>query len=209
MSDFQPNGDLLIRLTRKLPLLPLLVYIIDLYDPYGKAHSRRVAELAGRLAKAYHYQDVSEIELSALLHDVGKIGIPESIRRLSGKFTDAERLLMQQHPQIGERLLTMVIDGVVSQIVIDNVRHHHENWDGSGYPDNLKSDAIPLGSRIVRICDSYDAITHVRGYAQPRTHAEALTEMRSEQALRTVYDPELFKIFMDDSFWLRNDDAPV
>jgi HD-GYP domain-containing protein (c-di-GMP phosphodiesterase class II) len=192
-------------LVEKLPLLPLLVYMIDLYDPYGKSHSERVARLSVRLAKKYGYESLMEIELSALLHDIGKIGIPESIRRLPGKYTESEHILMQQHSVLGERLLRMIENGRVQEIILINVRHHHENWSGTGYPDNLRGEAIPLGSRIIRICDYYDALTNVRGYGNSRSHRRALEEMQEEDERLHLFDPALFQLFMGKNFWRKEE----
>lgn len=192
---------MLIRLSKKLPLLPLLVYLADLGDPYGADHSKRVAGLCSKLGKACGYVKTEELELSAMLHDIGKIGIPEFIRRLPGKYTDIERLVMQQHSVMGEKLLRLVQNGTIDSVVISNVRHHHEDWGGTGYPDGLKGEAIPLGARIIRIVDYYDAITNVRGYVNRMSHEDAVRMLREEQDKKRVFDPKLFEIFTSDEFW--------
>lgn len=190
-----------LELLKRLPLLPLMVYVIDLYDPYGKEHSTRVAVLSVRLACFSGFDDTKDIELSALLHDIGKIGIPEYLRRLPGKYTEAERVLMQQHADLGEQLLRRVQNGSVSENIILSVKHHHEDWNGTGYPDNLKGESIPLGARIIRLADYYDAVTHVRGYALSKTHTEAIQMMKQDQEARKIFDPALFQIFLSDEFW--------
>jgi putative two-component system response regulator len=178
-------------------LLPLLQYIIGMFDSYGVEHSKRVSELTLRLALRYGIEPTDplmhDLDYATNLHDIGKVGIPESIRRQPGKFLPGERLLMQQHPVIGAKILSLATNGVVIQIV----RHHHEDWGGTGYPDGLKGDEIPLGSRFLRVCDYFDAITHARGYTAAKSPFEALKEMNDDQISKPWADPEIFRIFVD------------
>ena len=182
-------------------LLPLLTYIIGMYDPYGVSHSARVRDLTIQLAERYgvqkHSQTMKDIELAANLHDIGKIGIPEAVRRQPGKFLEAERLLMQQHAVIGYKILDLVRNGLVTEEVCRIVKHHHEDWSGGGYPDGIRGTEIPLGSRLIRVCDFYDAIISVRGYQQSMTPTSALQLMADEQILKTWADPEILRTFME------------
>jgi putative nucleotidyltransferase with HDIG domain len=180
--------------------LPLLTSIIGTLDPYGVGHSERVARLAMQLARKAGVKDntteMDEIELSALMHDIGKIGIPESIRRMPGEYTFAERIIMKQHPIIGVEFLEKA-NGSISLNVKKDVKHHHEDWGGTGYPDRLQEDAIPFGARLLRICDFYDALTHQRGYRSPFPKETALQIMIDEQIRQVWADPNLFRLFME------------
>jgi diguanylate cyclase (GGDEF)-like protein len=131
-----------------------LAYAVDARDAYTGSHSHSVGDLAGRL------------------HDLGKLAIPEEILRKPGPLDDAERLVLERHPHIGYLMLRSL--GV--EPVATWVRHHHERWDGSGYPDGLEGTAIPLGARIVFVADAWDAMTTERVYGERRSEAEALRE---------------------------------
>lgn len=181
-------------------LLPLLQYIIGMYDPYGVGHSARVKALCVKLAGLYGIGTstklMRDLETAADLHDIGKIGIPENIRRQPGPYLAAERMLMEQHPIIGEKLLRKASNGYVNDQVCLIVRHHHEDWSGQGYPDGLKDDAIPIGSRIIRICDFYDALTNVRGYQSAMSKGDALQFLTDRQIQIVWADPELLRLFL-------------
>jgi HD-GYP domain-containing protein (c-di-GMP phosphodiesterase class II) len=163
-----------------------------MHDPYGVSHGERVAELTLKLAERsgkFDKQEMHDLELAGYLHDIGKIGLPESIRRNPGRLNDAERAMVELHPVLGDRILAMVMNGTINKFVRDVVKHHHENWDGSGYPDGLKGEDIPLGSRMIRVCDFYDALTHVRGYAPAKTPEESIEYMVREQTIAKWADP--------------------
>lgn len=180
--------------------LPLLTSIIGTLDPYGIGHSERVTRLSMQLARRAGMKDntteMDELELSSLLHDIGKIGIPESIRRMPGEYTFAERILMKQHPLIGVEFLEKA-NGSISPNVKKYVLHHHEDWGGTGYPDRLQGNDIPFGSRIIRICDFFDAMTHERGYKAPQSKSEAIRLMTDEQIRQVWADPDLLRLFME------------
>jgi putative nucleotidyltransferase with HDIG domain len=181
--------------------LELLIYIIGIYDPYGNNHSERVTRLAVLLARRSGIKDdtqeMMDIELGCLLHDIGKIGIPESIRRMPGRYTMPERLIMEQHTTIGMEFLLKVPNGGLSQNMKLIVKHHHEDWNGQGYPDGLKGEAIPLGARVLRIPDTYDALTHERGYQRAYSKSEAIQIMVDEQIKNPWADPDLFRLFLE------------
>lgn len=181
--------------------LPLLTYIIGIYDPYGIRHSERVTllvmDLAKRAGVQESTQEMTDIYLAAMLHDIGKIGIPESVRRMPGRYTDPERLIMQQHSVIGINLLERVPNGGLSQEMRAIVRHHHEDWSGQGYPDGLAGEQIPFGARIVRICDTFDALTHERGYQRAFLKHQAISEMKAQQVELPWADPNLLRLFIE------------
>lgn len=151
-----------------------LANALEAKDPYTRGHSERVAALSRRLAQELGL-DAAEVETVAqagLLHDLGKIGVPEAVLGKAGPLGDPEWELMRRHPLIGAQIVAP-FEFLASAAVI--VRHHHERWDGSGYPDGLAGEAIPLGARIVAVADVWDALTSARPYrpALPRETALA------------------------------------
>jgi len=180
--------------------LPLLTAIIDAIDPYGVGHSERVARLVMQLARRAGIKDntpeMDDLEIASLIHDIGKVHIPESIRRIPGKYTFAERAIMKQHAIFGVDLLEKA-NGSISANVKRFVKHHHEDWGGTGYPDRLKGVGIPEGACMIRICDFFDAKTHERGYDPPLSSADALQVMIDEQIRQPWASPELFRLFLE------------
>jgi diguanylate cyclase (GGDEF)-like protein/putative nucleotidyltransferase with HDIG domain len=164
-----------------------LAKAVDLRDTYTGSHSARVAELAARLAARLGL-DQEQIELSRLagsLHDLGKLAIPEEILRKPGPLTGPERLVLERHPQIGFRMLdSLGIDPVAKWIL-----HHHERWDGTGYPDRLPGPEIPLGARIIFVVDAFDAMTSDRVYRGRLTQELALAEL--QRCAGTQFDPNV------------------
>jgi len=140
-----------------------LAAAIDARDPYTAGHSRRVADCATELAVALGYQErfVQDLRLACLFHDVGKIGVPDAILQKPGKLTDDEFARMKDHARLGADML----DRVQSlQRALAGIRHHHERWDGRGYPDALAGDEIPAMARVIAVADAYDAMTSNRVY---------------------------------------------
>jgi diguanylate cyclase (GGDEF)-like protein len=168
-----------------------LAKAVDARDTYTGSHSVRVAELAAWIASRLGL-DQELIELTRLagsLHDLGKLAIPEEILRKPGPLTPPERLVLERHPQIGHRLLeSLGVDPVA-----DWVLHHHERWDGTGYPDRLRGEEIPLGARIVFVADAYDAMTSDRAYRGRLTPREAVEEL--ERCAGTQFDPVIVEAF--------------
>ncbi len=149
-----------------------LANALEAKDPYTRGHSERVAELARRIALEAGVAPAAAdtVARAGLLHDLGKIAIPESVLRKPGALTGEEWAVMRQHPVVGAQIvapLEFFADGAVI------LRHHHERQDGSGYPDGLRGDLIPMGSRIVAVADVYDALTSDRPYRARLSHAEA------------------------------------
>jgi putative nucleotidyltransferase with HDIG domain len=171
-----------------------LANALEAKDPYTRGHSTRVAALAGDLALRISLPRLATetIAQAALLHDLGKIGVPESILRKGGALTEEEWDIMRRHPVTGAQIvapLEFFDDGAII------VRHHHERLDGSGYPDGLRGEAIPLGARIVAVADVYDALTSRRPYRARLTHAEAIQVLLREGG-RTL-DERLVGLFVD------------
>jgi diguanylate cyclase (GGDEF)-like protein/putative nucleotidyltransferase with HDIG domain len=164
-----------------------LARAVDARDVYTGSHSQRVAELAARTAKRLGLPE-EEIELTRLagsLHDLGKLAIPEEILRKPGPLTEPERMVLERHPQIGFRMLeSLGVDPVA-----DWVLHHHERWDGSGYPDGLPGETIPLGARIIFVADAYDAMTSERVYRRRVLPEQAIAELK--RCAGSQFDPDI------------------
>lgn len=175
-------------------LLELMVAAIEARDPYTSGHSRRVSEYSRLIAQALGLssREVERIATAGLLHDVGKIHeVFGDILRKPGKLTDEERLIMETHPIKSAELV-----GKVSRLadILDVVRHHHENWDGSGYPDGLKGEEIPLGSRVIMLADTIDAMTTDRPYRAALGEAEVRRELMRWQGIQ--FDPRICELLI-------------
>ena len=171
-----------------------LAKAVDARDVYTGSHSERVADLAARVAARVGADDelIELTRLAASLHDLGKLAIPEEILRKPGPLTGPERLVLERHPQIGHRMLeSLGVDPVA-----DWVLHHHERWDGAGYPDGLAGEAIPLGARIIFVADAFDAMTSDRVYQSRLSTEEALAEL--ERCAGTQFDPELVAALVEE-----------
>jgi diguanylate cyclase (GGDEF)-like protein/putative nucleotidyltransferase with HDIG domain len=171
-----------------------LAKAVDARDTYTGSHSERVAELAARVASRLGL-DAEQVELTRLagsLHDLGKLAIPEEILRKPGELTDSERLVLERHPQIGFRML----DSLGVDPVADIVLHHHERWDGAGYPNGLRGEQIPLGARIIFVADAYDAITSDRVYSPRRSPETGLAELR--RCAGSQFDPTIVTAFAEE-----------
>ncbi len=176
-------------------LLKALVKAIETRDPYTSGHSMRVASLASRVATVLNMSvtRVDQVETAALLHDVGKIeAIYTDILQKPGGLTDEEMEIIKSHVEKGVELLASLSS--FPSDVISSVRHHHERYDGSGYPDGLKGNDIPLGARIIKICDAVDAMLSDRPYRK----SLALPDVREQLMLFAdrEFDPSLVTIFL-------------
>jgi diguanylate cyclase (GGDEF)-like protein/putative nucleotidyltransferase with HDIG domain len=168
-----------------------LARAVDARDAYTGEHSAEVGELAARIAARMGFEpdEVELIRLAGSLHDVGKLAIPEDVLRKPGPLNEAERLVLERHPQIGFRML----DSLGVEPVATWVLHHHERWDGAGYPERLTGEEIPLGARILFVADAYDAMTTERVYRGPLTHEQAVREL--ERCAGTQFDPDVVAAF--------------
>jgi putative nucleotidyltransferase with HDIG domain len=155
-----------------------LVATVEAKDIYTYGHSARVSKLGRQIAEhmGLSEEERERIKLAGLLHDIGKIGIPESILTKPAKLTDEEWEYVRSHPQIGESIIRQMGSDRLAEVQ-RLVRHHHERTDGSGYPDGLRGEAIPLGARILGVADAYDAMTSNRPYRTPFTAEAAVAEL--------------------------------
>ena len=172
-----------------------LASALELKDTYTGGHAERVTLMAIRLAKAALLDDAlpnEAMEAGFLLHDVGKIGIPESILNKPHSLTDAERRVLNTHPILGERIVAPL---GFPDCVRHVIRHHHERWDGGGYPDGLEGTDIPGAARLFSIADSIDAMTSVRPYRRPVTFEQALEEIVANAGRQ--FDPDLARLAQD------------
>jgi putative nucleotidyltransferase with HDIG domain len=172
-----------------------LAHAVDAKDQVTHDHTRRVQDQTIRLAQALRVEDAGEIQAikaAALLHDVGKLAIPEHILNKPGRLTPAEYDIMKRHASIGADILSVV---GFPYDVAPIVRHHHENWDGTGYPDGLAGDRIPIGSRILAVVDCFDALTSDRPYRPRMEERDALQVLRERRG--NMYDPRVVDAFFN------------
>jgi putative nucleotidyltransferase with HDIG domain len=176
-----------------MDLVLALARAMDARDTYTANHSERIAVWAERTARALGCSEaeIRQIRWAALLHDIGKVGVPDRILRKPGPLTAEEWVEIRRHPVVGEEILRPI---AALREVARIVRHHQERWDGMGYPDGLRGEEIPLGARIIAVVDTYGAITDHRPYRPARTHAEAVEELR--RCAGTQLDPRIVEVFL-------------
>jgi len=174
-------------------LASALANAIEARDEYLHGHCERLASLAVRVAELLGLptDEVETVRLGAILHDVGKIGIPDRVLLKPGALDDEERRIIQTHPEIGDKLLEP-LDLLSGARPI--VRHHHERWDGTGYPDRLAGAAIPLGARIVAVSDSIEVMSSRQLYRQPSTPEQILNELRTCRGKQ--WDPQIVDLVL-------------
>ncbi len=162
-----------------------LIRVVDAKDEYTGAHSERVALLVEAIARQLGLEDdhVEQLKLAGRLHDLGKIAIPDRVLQKPGALTPHEERQLAHHPQLGASLL----DGMDIRPVDVWIKHHHEHWDGSGYPHGLAGEEIPFGSRLILVADAYDAITTDRSYREAMSPEQALVELRCNAGVQ--FDP--------------------
>jgi len=184
-----------------LDAVSTLAQALEAKDPYTRGHSERVTVYALRLAQhiGLPREQLEQLEAAGPLHDIGKIGIREEVLHKPGRLDDEEFAHIQQHPVIGAHMLAR--DPALAP-VRRIVRHHHERWDGKGYPDGLAGAAIPLGARILAVADAFDAMTSDRPYRQPMSDAEA--QSRLLDCRGTQFDADLVGSFVEllDRGWI-------
>ncbi|MBS6554140.1 MAG: diguanylate cyclase [Clostridium sp.] len=174
-----------------------LASAIDAKDEYTKGHSSSVSRYSEALARALNLpeKDVERIKLGALLHDIGKIGIPENVLKKPSKLTDEEWEIMKQHPTIGAEKVLMPNESLHDLIPI--VKYHHEHWDGSGYPEKLKGEDIPLAARIVSVADAYHALISDRPYRKGMSNEKACEILKVGAGIQ--WDKNLVREFINIS----------
>jgi putative nucleotidyltransferase with HDIG domain len=178
----------------------LLAEALEAKDSVTRGHSNRVRKLSVELARELNVamDELEIIELGSFLHDLGKVGVRDDVLKKPGKLTEDEYTHMQSHPEIGMRMLEgspYFLD------IIPIVRHHHERWDGSGYPGGLREEGIPLGSRIIAICDTFDTMVSERPYKKALTIDTALGTLRNLAG--KLFDPQLVEMFIERRIYER------
>ena len=164
-----------------------LVEALEAKDPYTRGHSARVTRLALSISEGLpHGVDADKLRLAATLHDIGKIGVRESTLNKEGALTEEEWQNVRDHTVVGERIVLPASD---DKEILGAIRSHHERWDGTGYPDRLSGEEIPLLARVIAVADSLDAMTTSRAYRGSRSRGEALAEIRDMAG--TQFDPEI------------------
>lgn len=175
-----------------IDLVQALTAALDAKSSYTRGHSDRVAELAWSIAHELGFGDreAESARIAGHLHDIGKIGVLDSIISKPGALLPEEFAAMKRHPVIGASLVDQVAP---LRAYVPSVRSHHEHWDGSGYPDGLAGESIPLEARILCIADSFDAMTSARSYREPLGAESAVEEIR--RCSGTQFDPRLVEVF--------------
>jgi HD-GYP domain-containing protein (c-di-GMP phosphodiesterase class II) len=177
-----------------LSTLCALVQVLDLKDLTTGVHSSRLVEWALTISKLLGLspEAAGEVEVAAVLHDLGKIGVPDEILKKPGRLTPEEQTMMRKHPEYGWAVMKNIPGCEVASLLI---LHHHEAWNGDGYPAGLRGDNIPLGSRIVAITDAFDAMISDRCYRNALTVFEALSTL--ERFAGRQFDPKLVELFAE------------
>ncbi len=177
-----------------LHVVHTLAKTIDAKDAYTNGHSERVADYAREIARRYGYDEdrQEEIYIMGLLHDVGKIGVPDAIINKQGKLTDEEYAMIKKHPLMGAEILATVSE---MPKLVTGARWHHERYDGRGYPDGLNGEEIPEEARIIAVADAYDAMTSHRSYRGiiPQDHVKS----EIEKGMGTQFDEKFARIMLE------------
>jgi putative two-component system response regulator len=172
-------------------ILFTLALTIEGKDPYTQGHCERLSEYSAKLGRRLGLpeEQITALRRAGIVHDIGKIAVPDAILLKPARLTADEWQIMRQHPVVGERICAPLKS---FRLVLPIIRHHHEKLDGSGYPDGLKGDQIPLTARILQLADVYDGLRTERPYKGPQSHDDALQEMQKEVE-RGWWDPSLFQ----------------
>jgi putative two-component system response regulator len=181
-------------LADSVALLEVLAETIEQRDVFMLGHSRRVAHMAALLSERLSLapEQRALVRIASFMHDIGKVGVPSDVLQNDNVLDGTQRKHLEEHPGIGERLVRPL---GFSGGVAGAIRHHHERWDGRGYPDGLLGEEIPLGARIIAVADAYDAMTCTRPYQPARDEEGALEELNKEAGRQ--FDPQLVDLFTD------------
>jgi HD superfamily phosphohydrolase YqeK len=188
----QAAGEIRISPDEQLRVLKDLTAALESKDPYTLGHSRRVERYCYQTAAVLGLQehDIEDVRKAAALHDVGKICVPDSVLRKEGPLSSEEQEMVRAHAAVG----AWMVASVGNAAVISAVRHHHEHWNGAGYPDGLSAAEIPLFARVIAVADAYDAITSTRPYRAGSSRDEAVAELRAKA--HTQFDPDVVEAFV-------------
>ena len=194
--DLSERGDIgakAIDEPRTMEFLEVLAETIEVKDRFMRGHARRVSFYAGLLAERLSLEadELEEIRVAAFLHDIGKVGVPTDLLLRAGPLDSKERALVEQHPAIGARLVKPL---AIPNAIASAIQHHHEWWDGTGYPDGLKGEEIPRTSRIISVVDAFDAMSSERPYRRALARATAIDEIRHFAGIQ--FDPHFAKEFL-------------
>ncbi len=178
---------------RTMEFLEVLAETIEVKDRFMRGHARRVSFYAGLLAERLSLEadEMEEVRVAAFLHDLGKVGVPTDLLLRAGSLDSSERALVEQHPAIGARLVKPL---AIPNAIASAIRHHHEWWDGKGYPDGLKGEEIPRTSRIIFVVDAFDAMSSNRPYRRALARSTAINEIRHFAG--SQFDPHFAKEFL-------------
>ena len=179
-------------------IIEVLAMALEERDSYTHGHAQRVTSFAIKLGELVGLKEhnLRQLHLASILHDIGKIGIPDKVLLKQEPLTDKEWNIIRTHSEKGARILNLLRDPRMG-IVIDAVRHHHERYDGKGYPEGLKGSDIPFLGRIIAVADSFDAMISDRPYRKGLSKEEALKEI--ERCANTQFDPQLVQLFVE--YW--------
>lgn len=180
-------------LERAESVLFALAKSIEGKDPHLEGHCERLSTYSAHLGQRVGLkpEEITALRRAGIVHDIGKVAVPDNILLKAGPLTIEERLIMSEHPVIGERICSPLKS---FKLVLPIIRHHHERRDGSGYPDGLKGDQIPVGARVLQLADVYDALTTARPYKEAFSREHALAIM-DEEVEKGWWDPVLFSEF--------------
>jgi putative nucleotidyltransferase with HDIG domain len=180
-----------------LDTVTALAFAVDAKGPYATGHSQAVSKLAARIAiqAGLSVAEVEETRLAGLVHDIGKIQVPDAVCNKPGRLNPEEFEMMRRHSAWGAKMLEPLNVKTIEEIV----RHHHERFDGQGYPDRLAADKIPLGARIVAVAESFHSMLSDLPYESARTFEDAVAELRRCSGLQ--FDPKIVMAFLD---WIQS-----
>lgn len=172
-----------------------IVGALEARDEYTANHSRRVSDLTERLCLCLNltHEERELIHIAAHVHDIGKIGIPDQVLLKKGKLTEEEWIIMKSHSSIGAKILSK---SQILKPLVNIVLYHHERYDGRGYPEGLKGENIPLGARILAVCDSIDAMLSRRVYRKELTYEQCICEIEKNKGI--MYDPYIAQCTIDN-----------
>ncbi|MEW6055633.1 MAG: HD-GYP domain-containing protein [Bdellovibrionota bacterium] len=204
---FRENQDLKLAYSKLLnQTVKALLRCLEERDPYTYGHSMRVMEYSMMIGRGANLKDseMNNLELAALFHDIGKVGIPDCVLLKPGRLDAKETKIIQQHPVKSGEIIG-IIDAFKN--VVPGVRHHHERMDGEGYPDKLSGDRIPMSSRIILVGDTFDAMTSTRPYRKALPVEAAYSEL--DRYSGSQFDPEFVKVFIREHKKMMSAASPI